>query len=159
MSTSDYSLNFSALEWEELCQVPVLAGIVVMDAHPSGWLGTLEELKRLKASIEPSEQDHPLVAEVKKSIVAQDLIGPERETPFEQIRDRTLSMLRGLSEALKEKVDDDARSAYITFVKTVMLQVAEAFREGGLLSTQRDNISEQERAIIDELSAVIDPVV
>lgn len=158
MSTSDYSLNFSALEWEELCQVPVLAGITVMDAHPSGWLGTLEELKRLKASIEPRETDHPLVAEVKKSMVAQDLIGPERETPFEEIRERTLVMLRDLSETLKEKVDDTSRTAYIQFVKGVMVQVAEAVKEGGFLSTQRENISDQERAVIEELSAAIDPV-
>ncbi|GGJ39886.1 hypothetical protein [Deinococcus roseus] len=157
MNTPDYSLNFSAYEWEELCEAPVLAGITVMDAHPSGWLGSLEELRSLKACLAPVPDDHSLIVEVKKSILAQDLIGPERQKSFAEIRERTLQVLRNLSAVLPDRLDEPSQTAYLQFIKNLMERVADAAREGGILGSQTQNISPQERAVIEELSRALDP--
>lgn len=157
MTHVDHSLNFSPLEWEWLCAAPVYAGLTVVDAHPSGWLGTLEELKSLRQFMEGHPKDHPLVQEVKASILAQDLIGPERETSFEEMREKALFTLKKLAPVLPERTDPEAHQAYLQFVKTLMLKVAGAAREGGLLGNQTDNISVQERAVMDELCRALDP--
>jgi hypothetical protein len=156
---------FTPDEWKSLLQSPLLVGIAVSAADPSGLFGMLKESMasaraHLQAKADPNADE--LVKAVADDFgtsegraLAQDglkgLLGGGKPA---DIKPKALDALRAVSALLASKAPADA-IAYKTWLAGVAKAVAEAAPEGGFLGFGGTQVSDAEKATLAEISAAL----
>jgi hypothetical protein len=157
--------NFTPDEWKTLLQSPLIVGIAVSAADPSGLFGLLKESMASARALLQAEAD-PNADELVKAVAADFETSEGRGAAQEgakallagakpaDIKARTADALRALSALLAAKAPADA-IAYKTWLAGVGKAVAEAAPEGGFLGFGGTQVSDAEKATLAEISAAL----
>ena len=153
--------DFTADEWSLLCKSPMLAGMVVVAASPSGPFGVIKEMVamgKLVAETKAKGGDG-LISAVVNEITTRE--GIERAKPTEiqgkspdQARAYALDQLKQVAALLHQKAPGDA-TAYTQWLQEVAQRVASASKEGGFLGFGGTLVSEQEQAALRDTAAAL----
>jgi hypothetical protein len=158
--------NFTAEEWGRLLSSPMIAGMAITAADPSGVWGLLKEgMAGGWALLEARQnaQANPLV-----KAVAEDFATAEGRTAartalqtrfegskkLEALKDAALAELSAISIILDAKAPEDA-AAFKAWLQDVAQKAAEAGTEGGFLGFGGVKVSESEKATLAEISVAL----
>ena len=157
--------SFTPEEWKLVLSSPMLAGLAVTMAEPSGIWGMLKEsmasasavvaagrdanasplMKALLADMETSDGRHIARDEIKE--------GMSGKSPAE-IKQQVISKLAQVGKIIDAKAPQDA-PAFKSWLKYVADQVAEAAAEGGVLGFGGTKVTEAEKATITEVGRAL----
>jgi hypothetical protein len=157
--------TFTADEWKQLLESPMLSAMAVTAAEPSGLFGVVKEgfaasgaLARAKTDATSNELIKAVVMDFETSdgrTVARDGL-KERlagSKPAE-IKTKAIASLRQVSALLDQKAPEDA-AAFKTWLSGIARRVAEASKEGGFLGFGGVQVSDAEKATLSEISAAL----
>ncbi len=155
--------RFSQAEWEVLRQAPVWVGAAVTAASPSGTLGTIKELNALAAATQEVmvrfANNHLIVYLMDDMSLFSSQAQPVIETPTKmtpiQAGQRAVELCRQAAEILAQKASTEEASEYKQMLAHIAEKVARSAREGGVLGIGAQPVSQAERALLQELSAVL----
>jgi hypothetical protein len=157
--------SFTPEEWTLLLQSPMVAGMVVSAADPSGLFGMLKESFAAGGALVQAKADvgaSPLVkavaadfATAEGRVAARDGVKARLAggTPGE-VKARSLATLRQVSMLLAAKAPEDA-PAFKAWLTGVARRVAEAAGEGGFLGFGGVPVSDAEKATLAEIDAAL----
>jgi hypothetical protein len=154
--------SFTAEEWKQLLESPMLASIAVTAAEPSGLWGMLKESfaaggRLAKAKTEPGTN------ELVKAVVTDFESGEGRGAARDGLQARlkgskpgeasakAVEGLRQVAALLDAKAPNDA-AAYKAWLQSIGQHVAEAAKEGGFLGFGGVQVSEAEKATLAQIS-------
>jgi len=153
--------DFTADEWSLLCKSPMLAGMVVVAASPSGPFGVIKEMVAMGKLIAETKAKggDGLVSAVVNEITTRE--GIERAKPTDiqgkspdQARAYALDQLKQVAALLRQKAPGDA-TAFSQWLQEVAERVASAAKEGGFLGFGGTLVSEQEKAALRDTAAAL----
>jgi hypothetical protein len=157
--------NFTPEEWGKLLSSPMIAGMAITAADPSGVWGLLKEgmaggWALLEARQNP--QANPLVKAVAEDFATAEgrtAARTELQTRFtggklEGLKEAALAELRAISSILDARAPEDA-AAFKTWLQAVAQKAAEAGTEGGFLGFGGVAVSESEKATLAEISVAL----
>jgi hypothetical protein len=154
--------DFTADEWTTLMKSPVMAGLVVVAADPSGPLGILKEMfavGKLVAETKTKGAQDPLVAALAGEIATRE--GAEKAKPIEiqgkkpeEARALALEQLREAAKLLDQKAPGDA-AAFKQWLQEVATRVANASKEGGFLGIGGTRVSQAEQQALTDTAAAL----
>ena len=157
--------NFTPDEWKSLLQSPLLVGIAVSAADPSGLIGMLKESMASARALVEAKAD-PNADELVKAVAGEFETSEGRGLAHEGLKTllagskpadiaaKTTDALRALSALLDAKAPADA-AAYKTWLSHIASAVAEAAPEGGFLGFGGTQISEAEKASVAQIAAAL----
>ena len=153
--------NFTPDEWKAILGSPMLAGMAVTLAEPSGLWGTMKEgmasgyaLLEAKRDAGANELAKALVADMETSegrSAAQNGLKAQLtgKSPAE-IKQQAIATLTRVGQILDAKAPADA-PAFKAWLKHVAEKVAEASTEGGFLGFGGVKVTDAEKASISEV--------
>jgi hypothetical protein len=157
--------TFTPEEWSSILSSPMLAGMAVSLADPSGLWGMMKEgasgvrvLLDAKNDAATNQLVTAMVADFESSegrSTARDALSTRLsgKSPTELKR----QVLDGLAQAAKlvdDKAPDEA-AAFKQLLKTVAEQVSEAAKEGGFLGFGGIRVSDAEKASVADVAKVL----
>jgi hypothetical protein len=157
--------NFTPDEWKSLLQSPLLVGIAVSAADPSGLIGMLKESMASARALVEAKAD-PNADELVKAVAGdfqtsegRSLAQDGLKTIFAgskpaDIAAKTVDALRALSALLDAKAPADA-AAYKTWLSHIANAVAQAAAEGGFLGFGGAQVSEAEKASVAQIATAL----
>ena len=157
--------NFTAEEWGKLLSSPMIAGMAITAADPSGVWGLLKEgMAGGWALVEARQnaQANGLVRAVAEDFATAEGRAAARaalqtrftEAKLDRLKDAALSELRAISGILDTKSPDDA-TAFKAWLQQVAQKAAEAGTEGGFLGFGGVAVSDAEKATLVEISTAL----
>jgi hypothetical protein len=153
--------NFTADEWKTILASPMLAGMAVTLAEPSGLWGMMKEgmatgqaLLDVKRDAGASELAKALVSEIETSdgrSAARDEVNAEfkGKSPAE-MRQQIIATLTRVGQILDAKAPHDA-AGFKAWLKHIAEKVAEASTEGGFLGFGGITVTDSEKASIADV--------
>ena len=157
--------NFTPDEWKAILGSPMLAGMAVTLAEPSGLWGTMEEgmasgyaVLEAKRDAGANELAKALVADMETSegrSAAQDGLKAQLtgRSPAE-IKQQAIAALTRVGQILDAKAPADA-AAFKALLKHVAEKVADASTEGGFLGFGGVKVTDAEKASIAEVAQAL----
>jgi hypothetical protein len=136
--------DFTQQEWELVLKGPPSAGMIVVTA---GRGGTIRETYAIAKAYVEARQQHGESQLLDELVAAKPQMDHTRYHSAEELRQHGLQHLRDAVDLLERTATPDEVESYTQFVLTLADKVASAHREDGV------NISEAERAAIDEIAA------
>jgi hypothetical protein len=157
--------SFTADEWSKLLASPMIAGMAITAADPSGVWGLLKEGMAGGWALLEARQNpraNPLVKAVAEDFATAEGRAAARsalQTQFaggklEGLKDAALAELRTVSNTLDVKAPEDA-SGFKAWLQEVAQKAAEAGTEGGFLGFGGVAVSESEKATLAEISVAL----
>jgi hypothetical protein len=156
---------FTAEEWRLILTSPMLAGMAVTLADPSGIFGTLKESFAGASALLTAKKDAGANAIAKA--IAADFDTPEGRTVARdgikgdlkgkspaEMKAKALEGLRQVNAILAAKAPDDA-PGFRTWLKDIAANAAEASSEGGFLGFGGVKVSDAEKATLAELNSAL----
>lgn len=157
--------SFTAEEWARLLSSPMVAGIAITAADPSGVWGLMKEGMASGWALLEARQNARVQSLVR--FVAEDFATPEGRTAarevlqarfsvgkVEALKDAALAELKAVSGILDAKAPEDA-VAFKAWLQEVAQKAADAGTEGGFLGFGGVAVSEAEKATLDEISVAL----
>ena len=157
--------DFTPDEWKSLLQSPLIVGIAVSAAEPSGLFGMLKESMASARALVQAKLDPNADALVKA--VAADYESSEGRTLAQDgvraalggdkpadIVPEALAALKSTSALLDSKAPADA-AAFKAWLGGVAKAVAEASAEGGFLGFGGVQVSEAEKATLAQVASAL----
>ena len=158
--------DFTPEEWKILMQSPLVAGVAISAADPSGLIGMVKESMASARALIQAERDPNADALVKAVAtefetsagrgLAQDGVKAAisgAQTPAD-IVGKALNSLKAASALLDAKGGADA-APFKTWLAGVAKSVAEAAPEGGFLGFGGTQVSETEKATVAQIAAAL----
>ena len=158
--------NFTKEEWALLLQSPMIAGMAITAADPSGLWGLLKESfaggSALTQAITGS-QTNALVKSVVtdfshsegRSAARDGLTAKFLGSQPADVKTKSIESLRQVSTLLDTKAPDDA-AAFKGWLRQISQSTAEAAKEGsGLLGLGGVQVSDAEKATLAEISSAL----
>ena len=158
--------NFTPDEWKAILGSPMLAGMAVTLAEPSGLWGTMKEgmasgyaVLEAKRDAGANELAKALVADMETSegrSAAQDGLKAQLtgKSPAE-IKQQAIATLTRVGQILDAKAPAEA-AAFKAWLRHVAEKVAEASTEGGFLGFGGVRVTDAEKASIAEVAQALD---
>lgn len=162
--------SFSQQEWYGVMSGPSRAGLAVVAASPSGLTGVIAEANAIGAVI------REMIEHVPKTPLLEAMADAYQHTPPEELREmqqltRQNSTARNLRQVKEQAFESVRQSVWLVSSKTgpedvraykeLILKVAEraagAAKEGGFLGIGGVQVSDAEKAAIEELKRVLGP--
>jgi hypothetical protein len=158
--------SFTKDEWALLLQSPVIAGMAITAADPSGLWGLMKESLAAGGALTQATSDPGANALVKA--VATDFTTSEGRSaareglqsklsgskPLE-IKDQAVDLLKQVSALLTTKAPGDA-AAFKQWLRQISQHTAEAATEGGsLFGIGGVQVSDAEKATLNEISSAL----
>lgn len=157
--------SFTEQEWAKLLSSPMIAGMAITAADPSGVWGLLKEGMAGGWALLEARQNSQANSLVKA--VAEDFATTEGRTAARSalqtrftgaklaaLKDAALDELRVISNTLEAKAPEDA-PAFKAWLQEVAQKAAEAGTEGGFLGFGGVAVSEAEKATLAEISVAL----
>ena len=160
--------DYSAEEWGLVLKAPLMAGLAVIAASPSGPLGVLREMfavgKLVAETKTQAEGQGGLSNELLRAAVA-DLASPDgraqvdvaglRGLASEQLRAHALDACRTLASLVDRKASREEAEGVKRWLVTIAQRTAEAAKEGGFLGVGGTRVSEAETGAIREVARAL----
>jgi hypothetical protein len=158
--------SFTPNEWARVVASPLVTGMAITAADPSGVWGLLKEgMAGGWALLEAkqSAQANPLVKAVAEAFTDSDtrtaardhLQGQFKGASMPDVKSKAISELRAVSAILDRKAPQDA-GAFKAWLRELAQKAAEAGSEGGFLGFGGVAVSDAERATLAEISGALD---
>jgi hypothetical protein len=157
--------NFTAEEWGRVLASPMIAGMAITAADPSGVWGLVKEGMAGGWALVQARSDAQANALVRS--VAEDFATSEGRAAaravmqakfsgakLEGLKEVALAELRTIASILVAKAPEDA-PAFKGWLEAVAQKAAEAGTEGGFLGFGGVAVSEAEKATLGEISAAL----
>lgn len=157
--------DFTSDEWGRLLSSPMVAGMAITAADPSGLWGLMKESMAGAWAIVEARQNaqaNPLV-----KAVADDFATGEGRTAAQAalkshitgssvgaLKDAALAELKAVSVILATKAPNDA-AAFKAWLQQIAQKAAEASKEGGFLGFGGVAVSDAERATLTEIASAL----
>ncbi len=155
---------FTPDEWTALISSPLLAGMAVTVAEPSGLWGMLQEgMASARAMLEAKSASGSRLAKsiaeelstsqgrsVAQQAVRAQLIGKSKA----ELKQQIVASLKVVGEVADQKAKEDA-PALKAWLKHIAEAVAEASTEGGFLGFGGVSVSDAEKATLAEVAAAL----
>ena len=138
--------DFNADEWERLAQAPAFAGLMVILADRGGSFRESIALGKAYAAAR-REGGSELLEQV---VASPPHVDPKSITP-DQLPER----IREATGIVDQKATPEEAEEYRQFILRAAEAVAHAHKEGGVLGIGGTEVSEQERAALDELASLL----
>jgi hypothetical protein len=157
--------DFTSDEWSKILTAPMLAGMAVTIAEPSGLFGMLKEgmasahaVLEVRSDPAANELSRAIAAEMETSegrTAARDALQAElsSKSPAE-IKQKAISTLGEVAAILDAKAPQDA-AAFKAWLKHVAESVAAASSSGGFLGFGGVKVTDTEKATIAEIAAAL----
>ena len=157
--------SFTPDEWVLLLESPMMAGMAVSAAEPSGLFGMLKESFATGKLLVQAKSD-ATANELVKAVAADYETAEGRKAASEglkaklgggqpgDIKAKALDALRQVTALLAAKAPGDA-AAYKAWLAHISQNVAEAAKEGGFLGFGGVQVSDAEKATLAEISAAL----
>ncbi len=156
--------SFTSEEWARVSASPMVVGVAVTAADPSGLLGTLKEAMAGGWTMLDAKKDgqaNPLVKAVADDFTNPDTQAGRRDRMQQfagaktgELKRRALDELRGTVALVNEKAAYDSEG-FKAWLSTVAQKTAEAANEGGFLGFGGVAVSDAERTTLAELAGVL----
>jgi hypothetical protein len=156
--------SFTAEEWKQLLESPMLAAMAVTAADPSGLWGVIKEGFAASGALAQAKADAGSNALIRA--VAADFETSEGRSAARDglkaklaggkpgdLKAKAIDGLRQVS-ALLEKAPEDA-PAFKAWLQGIAQRVAEASKEGGFLGFGGVQVSDAEKATLAEISGAL----
>ena len=155
--------SFTKEEWTLLLESPMMAGMAITAADPSGLWGLLKESfagGSAMAKVMADPGANPLVKALAndfstseaRSTARDGLKGKFANSQPADVKTKSIEALRQVSAVLAAKAPDDA-AAFKSWLRQISQGTAEAASEGGgLLGLGGVQVSEAEKATLAEIS-------
>ena len=145
--------EFNADEWERIAQGPALAGLMVILAEGGGAIR--ESIALGKAYAEARRDGGSELLEQVAATAPQ--LDPASLGPPDQLREQLPERIHEAVRLMEEKATPEEAEQYRQFLLRVADVVAHAHKEGGVLGIGGKEVSESERAVLDELAGMLNP--
>jgi hypothetical protein len=157
--------SFTKEEWTLLLKSPMIAGMAITAADPSGLWGLLKESFAGGAALTKAAAD-PNANALVKAVVTDFATSEGRSAARDglqaefaggklpDIKAKSIDSLRQVSALLAAKAPDDA-AAFKGWLRSVSQQTAEAATEGGGLFGGGVQVSDAEKATLAEISTAL----
>ena len=157
--------SFTPDEWVLLLESPMMAGMAVSAAEPSGMFGMLKE-SFATGKLLVQAKSNATANELVKAVAADYETAEGRKAASEglkaklgggqpgDIKAKALDALRQVTALLAAKAPGDA-AAYKAWLAHISQNVAEASKEGGFLGFGGVQVSDAEKATLAEISAAL----
>lgn len=157
--------SFSADEWKQVVGSPLLAGMAVTLADPSGLWGTLKEGMASASGLMDAKKDanagsliKAIVAELETSegrTMAREAFKAEltAKSPAE-LKSQAIAALGSVAQLVDAKAGTDA-AAFKGWLNGIAERVAAASKEGGFLGFGGVEVSDAEKATLAEVSSAL----
>jgi hypothetical protein len=157
--------TFSPDEWSKIVGSPLLAGMAVTLADPSGLWGTLKEGMASASALMEAKKDAGSAA-LMKAVVAELETSEGRTAAREafkaemtaktaaELKAQAVAALTSIGQLIDAKAGPEA-PAFKAWLKSIAERVAEASKEGGFLGFGGVAISDAERATLGEVAAAL----
>lgn len=157
--------DFTLEEWNALLAAPMLAGMAVTIADPSGLLGMLQEGWASAKSLLSAKSD-PSASQLAKAIADEFSTSEGRHAAqayvksqltgksAAELKPQIIGALASIAGILDAKAGADAASVKAWLNHTAQ-SVAEASKEGGFLGFGGVAVSEAEKASLDEVARAL----
>jgi hypothetical protein len=157
--------DFASEEWARVVASPVVAGMAITAADPSGLWGLLQEAFASGRSLLDAKQNlatNPLAKAVAEDITNADTRSAARarmQAQFQsaqlgEIKAKAIEELRSVAALVDAKAPNEA-PGFKAWLQDVAQKVAEAGKEGGFLGFGGVAVSDAERATLAEVSAAL----
>jgi hypothetical protein len=145
--------DFNAEEWSLVLEAPPLAGMMVILSQRGG---TLRESLSLGKAYAEAREAHGQ-SELLDAIVAdRPQTDPKKYGSHEALREQGMQRIREAVELLEQKAAPEEVDDYKKFVVGLAERAAHAHKSGGFLGIGGEEVSEKERAALDEIAAALD---
>jgi hypothetical protein len=140
--------DFTEAEWDTVLHGPTTAGLIVITAQRGGTFRETFAITKTYAEARKQPGQSELVDEI---VSAKPALDHTRYHSPEELKESGLGHLREAIELLRRSATSSEVDAYRAFVVELAERVANAHREHGV------NVSDAERAALDEIKAAIGP--
>lgn len=155
--------KFTPDEWFQVMTGPGRVGAAVVAASPSGLTGLVAEAQAIAGAIRDqmaAAGRTPLLEAMAADLMgtppsAQDRPQEERARDMEEARARSVEAVRQVVWLVGSKAGPEDLAAYRRLLLTVAERTAQAAKEGGFLGIGGEQVSDKERAVLEELRSVI----
>ena len=144
--------DFNAEEWSLLLEAAPLAGMIVSVA---GRGGTIRESLSMGRAYTEARKRHDGSELVDEIVSAQPQLDPQRFSSADQVRSEGLQRIREATELVESKATNEEADGYKRFILALADTVAHAKKEGGVLGICGKQVSEQERAALEEIASTL----
>jgi hypothetical protein len=157
--------NFTQEEWTKVLESPMVVGIAVSAAEPSGIWGTLKEAFASSSAL-ASAKLHADSNELVKAVIADFETSGGRSDIQKALRTRfagaephdcvhrSLANLREVSAILDAKAPGDA-TPFKAWLRDISQKVAEAADEGGFMGIGGVPVSDAEKATLADIAKAL----
>lgn len=157
--------DFTAEEWARIREGVMLASIAVTAADPSGLIGMFKEafaggsaLASAKTDVGASDLVRAVVADFEtpevRAALRDGLKERFRGAKHAEITQRSVEALAELGSLLDAKAQGDA-AAFKAWLHGISTKVAEASKEGGFLGFGGVQVSDAEKATLDQVAKAL----
>lgn len=159
--------NFTQEEWTLLLESPMMAGMAITAADPSGLWGLLKESFASGSALARAMTDpgsNPLVKALATDFSTSEARSAARDglkaklanSKTAELKTKSIEALRQVSAVLRAKAPGDAAD-FKSWLRQISQATAEAASEGGgLLGLGGVQVSEAEKATLAEISNALD---
>ena len=143
--------DFNGEEWERVAQAPAFAALMVILADRGG---SIRESIAVGTAYAAARRDGG--SELIEALVsAPPNLSPSEMGSRDELRTQIPERIAQAVRTVEEKATPDEVEQYREFTLRVADTVARAPQEGGVLGIGGEEVSEEERAALDELAATI----
>lgn len=157
--------NFTSEEWARVVASPMIAGMAITAADPSGLWGLLKEAMAGGWSLLDAKQStgaNPLAKAVAEDITTAETRTAARDrmqaqfkgAQIGEIKGRAVEELRAIAALVDAKAPEDA-AGFKAWLMQVAQKAAEAGNEGGFMGFGGVAVSDAEKATLAEISAAL----
>ena len=143
---------FNAEEWSTVVEGPVLAGMRVVTADRGG---TIRESLAMGQVYKEARQRHGESELLDELVSSPPAIDQQRVGAAGDLSSVTGERLREALGLLEQKASPEEVEAYKRFVVNVADAAAKAHKEGGFIGIGGKEVSESERAALEEIEAAL----
>jgi len=143
--------EFNGDEWERVTQAPALAGLMVALTERGG--SFRESIALGRAYVEARREGGSELLE--QIVAAAPRLDPASMGPADQLHDQLAERILEAVRIVGEKATPEEAEEYRQFILRVADVVARAHKEGGVLGIGGKEVSERERAVLDELASML----
>jgi len=150
--------DFSADEWDLLRSSPMMAGILVVAASPSGPIGMVKESAaagKMILNVAGTAQTPLLKVLAEDMKTSMSMPKPPAGASPTAIQDAATEILRRTSELLGKKATPEEATEIKQWLANVAQATAEATKEGGFLGFGGTLVSEKERAAVAKVNSTL----
>jgi hypothetical protein len=142
--------DFNAEEWSKILEAPILAGLRVVAADRGGTIRESLAIGKVYSAARRAQGESQLLDELVASPPAVD---PQQLQGAGDLARASGERVREALRLVSEKGSAEDVEAYKRFVLGVAQAAAEAHKEGGFIGIGGKQISEAEKAALDEIRA------